>query len=130
MKMEKITNLQEFNAAYEGEGIKYINDIEEDFERNTPFFMVLDGIHAGYYFAKPTYININGASVKKPMTKPIPHDSIYFTVDMTRGYGTAEEVVWDNDEYDFRMVDLGIAHKLEKDAIQHQKALLSFTKVM
>ena len=75
---------------------------------------------------KPRTININGFEVPEPVREPLPVGSEYFTADpVIPAYH--REYVWRDDSADQTFLKRGVIHLTKEAAIQHAKALLSFT---
>ena len=95
------------------------------FEMPTGFWFT-DG---GYDFRlKPKTININGFEVPEPVREPLPVGSEYFVADPSVSTYYIR-YVWLDDRTDQTFLKRGIMHLTKEAAIQHAKALLSFTEV-
>lgn len=80
------------------------------------------------YRIKPKTININGIEVQEPCREPLTRGTTYWIPVV----GAAKLVVsfpWSEDKYDYIVLAQGIIHLTEEAAVQHMKALLSFTQI-
>ena len=75
---------------------------------------------------KPKTISINGIEVPAPVTDKLELHQSYFTPSLM-DFSFYNPSVWSNSELDNDNLRRGIVHLSEKAAIQHSKALLSFT---
>lgn len=78
---------------------------------------------------KPEVIWINGARVPKPCYKPLKLGTIYYPYLEGADGNKCSCVSWDNDNYDYRLLKLGLVHLTKEAASKHAEALLSFTQV-
>jgi hypothetical protein len=80
--------------------------------------------------SKPRTININGFEVPEPCRKPLEVRTTYYYFDVfISARCCVNDCQWEGDEIDNKLLDMGIIHLTEEAAIQHAKALLSFTEV-
>ena len=78
------------------------------------------------YRYKPKTININGFEVPEPAKEPLPVGSEYF-IAYFYNKQLCMHRIWYDDESDAMLLVSGVVHKTKEAAIQHAKALLSFT---
>lgn len=71
-------------------------------------------------------IEINGYKVPAPETEPLKANTNYFVPLLDR-CGFYKELLWDDKDYNFINLERGIVHLTKEAAIEHAKALLSFT---
>ena len=106
------------------------------FEVKSIHFNSWFGMPTGFWFAdggydfrlKPKTININGFEVPEPAREALNRCDKYFIADPVipdyqRGY------IWWGDSADQTFLRRGIIHLTKEAAIQHARALLSFTEV-
>ena len=87
-----------------------------------------------HWFSMGTYrfrlkqgtININGFEVPEPERIPLPFNSKYFIPNL-HDKQLCLHRIWYNTESDAKLLVSGVVHKTKEAAIQHAKALLSFT---
>lgn len=100
-----------------------------NFENWTPMPMRCWFTDYGYDFRlKPKTININGFEVPEPERGPLPVNSDYFIVNLYNKQLCMHRI-WYDDESDAMLLVSGVVHKTKEAAIQHAKALLSFTAI-
>ncbi len=79
------------------------------------------------YRRKPRTININGIEVPAPVREDLNRGDIYFAVDFAEDCNVYD-YTWAGDSADKRMMSNGVIHLTKEAAIQHSKALISFTR--
>lgn len=72
------------------------------------------------------YITIGDMLVPKPLTEPLSRRVVYYIPAM-HGEELCNELVWDNDDYDRRVLRAGLVHLDEQSAITHAKALIKMS---
>ena len=80
------------------------------------------------YRRKPKTISINGFDVPEAVKEPLEKYAQYYAVN----FGEIDHVssyTWINDGVDNRCLKSGVIHLTKESAIQHAKALLSFTEL-
>lgn len=78
---------------------------------------------------KPRTININGFEVPEPCRKPLNKGTVYYYFEPFIPKDNVDSLLWVDDDIDRKLLGLGIIHLTKENAIQHIKALLSFTEV-
>ena len=78
------------------------------------------------YRRKPKTININGFDVPMPLSVKPELGSMYYAAIPT-SLDFYNENEWENDAVDIRCFERGFCHLDKQSAIDHAKALLSFT---
>ena len=79
------------------------------------------------YRRKPATIKINGFAVPEPVRFNLKKGEIYY-VSRLGVMQLYDQLVWDDDSYDSKALKLGVIHLTKESAIDHAKALLSFTE--
>lgn len=79
-----------------------------------------------YYRVKPKTININGYEVLEPVRTKLNEEDAYYIPDAL-GYAFYISDWWSDTDQDLEFLNLGLIHLTKEAAIQHAKALLSFT---
>ena len=106
------------------------------FEVYLPSFSMWVSMGSRQWFSMEPYkfrlkqrtININGFEVPEPASDALNIGDKYFTADpVIPTYH--REYVWWGDSADMEFLKRGIVHLTKEAAIQHAKALLSFTEV-
>ena len=80
------------------------------------------------YRRKPKTISINGFDVPEPVSTPPNEQKRYFVPSVTEDDCYLEHY-WDDDSFDRNYLIRGVIHLTKEAAIQHAKALLSFTEL-
>ena len=75
---------------------------------------------------KPKTININGYEVPEPVRTRLNDGDTYYIPDVL-SYDFYISDWWSNTDQDLKFLNLGLIHLTKEAAIQHAKALLSFT---
>ena len=79
------------------------------------------------YRWKPKTININGFEVPEPVKEPLEVMQDYYSPMFPTG--NVASLVWVGNRIDMDFFNAGMIHLTKEAAIQHAKALLSFTEV-
>jgi hypothetical protein len=80
---------------------------------------------------KKRTISINGIEIPEPERKELTRDTIYFIPNPLIIYETMgfTQYYWHYDNFDLYFLKKGLIHLTKEAAIQHAKALLSFTEI-
>ena len=75
------------------------------------------------YRIKPHTIKVNGFDVPKPESEAPLYRTKYF-IPVTNSYEFCKVVTWDGSDYDNLLLDRGLVHLSDDNAIAHAKAML------
>ena len=122
------------NALAEGEEIQYLLHPSSSYWKTLPAECFLRAMVNGelgspeLYRVKPKTININGYEVPEPVrTKPNKGTHYYYYLSDLTSCAFCKRIYWNDDPNDNYYLESGLVHLNEEAAIQHAKALLSFT---
>lgn len=80
------------------------------------------------YRRKPTFAKFNGISIPVPVQVAPPIGAIYWIPMIEEADYTSSLFVWAGSDSDFLRLKRGLVHRDKEAAVQHAKALLSFTE--
>ena len=80
------------------------------------------------YRQKQNTIVINGHDVPEPIKTPLMDGATYFVPVIDVQDRLYDWYSWDGDSYDYLLLERGLIHMTEENAIKHSEALLSFNK--
>lgn len=80
------------------------------------------------YRRKQNTIVINGHEVPAPIKTPLMDGVTYFVPVISGQDRLYDWFLWEGDSYDYLLLERGLIHMTEDNAIQHSEALLSFNK--
>ena len=80
----------------------------------------------GEFRVKPNMMNINGYDVPAPHRWPLMDGQVYYRASLSLE-DSYDYLVWRNESLDKTLLAKGLIHLTKEAAIQHTKALLSFT---
>ena len=118
-------------AIAEGDDIQYLSHPSSSWKPLSAKSFLRTMVNGGlstpeYYRVKPKTMNINGYEVPEPVRTKLNEEDTYYIPDVL-GYAFYISDWWSDTDQDLKFLNLGLIHLTKEAAIQHAKALLSFT---
>ena len=120
------------NALAEGEEIQYLLHPSSSYWKTLPAECFIRAMVNGdlgspeLYRVKPKTMNINGYEFPEPVRTKLNDGDTYYIPDVL-SYDFYISDGWSDTGQDLKFLNLGLIHLTKEAAIQHAKALLSFT---